>query len=61
MSYFEEQTKIYIGETLTVLQPFYEMPSLEVVDEWVMILESILKEVHTVHGDEQILLEALVY
>ena len=52
MSYFEEQTKIYIGETLTVLQPFYEMPSLEVVDEWVMILESILKDVFAVHGDE---------
>jgi len=61
MTYFEDQSKIFLGETLTVLQPFYEVPSIELVEEWVMILESTLKEVFAVHGEEQVLLEALIY
>ena len=37
------------------------MPNQDVFNTWVMYLESILKEVHSVEGSEQILLEALNY
>jgi len=40
MYYFDDQTKTYIGDTLTVLKSYYEMPNIEIVDEWVMFLES---------------------
>lgn len=40
MYYFDDSSKTYIGDTLTIFKSFYEMPSLELVDEWVMILES---------------------
>lgn len=41
--------------------PYYCMPSQHVFDTWIMYLESILKEVYSVEGSEQILLEALNY
>lgn len=41
------------------LLPFYLMPNKDVFNTWVMYLESILKEVYSVQGSEQILLEAL--
>jgi hypothetical protein len=37
------------------------MPSLELVDEWAIVMESLLKEVITVNGSEQVLLESLIY
>lgn len=43
------------------LLPFYQMPNQHVFNTWIMYLESILKEVHSVEGSEQILLEALNY
>ena len=52
MYLFDDQSKTYIGETLTVLKSYYEMPSLEIVDEWVMILESQLNQVYSVYGGE---------
>ena len=47
--------------THTVLSPLYDMPSLDVVDEWTIVMESLLKDVYTVNGSEQVLLESLVY
>jgi hypothetical protein len=41
------------------LLSFYYMPNHHVFNTWVMYLESILKEVFSVEGSEQILLEAL--
>lgn len=37
---------------MTILKSFYEMPSLDIVDEWVMILESQLKDVFSIYGGE---------
>jgi hypothetical protein len=40
MYYFDDASKTYIGETFTVLRSYYEMPSIDLVDEWVIVLES---------------------
>ncbi len=61
MYYFDDSTKVYVGETFTVLKSFYEMPNLDLVDEWTLVLEFLLKDVVSVNGQEQVLLEALVY
>lgn len=61
MYYFDDASKTYVGDTYTILRPQYEMPSLDVVDEWTIVMESLLKDVYTVNGSEQVLLEALVY
>lgn len=52
MYYFDDQSKTYVGDTLTVFRPFYEMPSIDVVDEWTMILESQFKDVFSIYGGE---------
>lgn len=61
MHYFDDSSKTYIGDTLTILRSFYEMPSMDVVNEWVIIMESFLKDVYSPSGAEQVLLEAFVY
>ena len=61
MYYFDDSSKIYIGDTFTVFKAFYEMPTLDQVDEWVIVMESLLKDVYSVTGSEQVLLEAFVY
>jgi hypothetical protein len=52
MYYFDDASKTYIGDTLSVLKAYYETPSLEIIDEWVIITESLLKDVYTVNGNE---------
>ena len=47
------------GSGSTVFQPYYELPSIDVVNEWVIVLESLLNEVYSVQGCEAVLLEAL--
>ena len=47
------------GSGSTVFQPYYELPSVDVINEWVIVLESLLSEVYSVHGCEAVLLEAL--
>ena len=37
------------------------MPNVDVINEWVIVLESLLKDVFSVQGCEQVLLEALIY
>lgn len=59
--YFDDQSKTYVGDTLSVLRPYYEMPNLEVIDSWIIIIESLLQDVFTVNGNESVLLEALAY
>ena len=59
--YFDDKNKTYVGDTLSVLRPFYEMPTQEVVDSWIVIVESLLQDLFTVTGSEQVLLEAYVY
>lgn len=59
--FFDEESKTYVGDTLTVLKPYYEMPNIDVVNEWVICMESLLKDVYSVNGSEQVLLEAFVY
>ena len=49
------------NEMNTIFQPFYDMPNVDVVNEWVIVLESLLKDVYSVQGCEQVLLEALIY
>lgn len=44
-----------------MLQPFYEMPNIDVMNEWVIVLESLFKDVYSAYGSEQVLIEALVY
>ncbi len=45
----------------SVFQPYYEMPNVDVINEWVIVLESLLNEVYSVEGCEAVLLEALVH
>ena len=52
MYYFDDSSKIYVGETFTVLKSYYEMPTVEIVDEWIIIIESLLKDVVSVTGCE---------
>lgn len=52
MYYFDDTSKIYVGDTFTVLKSFYEMPSLDLVDEWTIVMESLLKDVYSVNGHE---------
>lgn len=61
MYYFDDSSKTYIGDTFTVLKSYYEMPNIDIVNEWVIIMESLLKDVYSVNGSEQVLLEAFVY
>ena len=49
------------GGANSVFQPYYDMPHPVVIDEWVIVLESLLQDVYSVHGSEQILIEALIY
>ena len=37
------------------------MPNIDIVNEWVICIESQLKDVISVSGEEQVLLEALIY
>jgi hypothetical protein len=37
---------------MTVLRPYYDIPNIDVIDEWTMIMESLLKDVVTVNGEE---------
>lgn len=53
--------KEYNGESLTVLRPHYDIPNIDLIDEWTMVIESLLKDVVTVNGGEQVLLEAFIY
>ena len=43
------------------LLSFYKMPNKDIFNKWVMYLESVLKEVYSLHSTEGILLEALNY
>lgn len=52
MHYFDDSSKTYVGDTLTVLKSYYEMPSMDVVNEWVIFMESLLKDVISVGGSE---------
>ena len=47
------------GSGQTVFLPYYELPSIDVINEWVIVLESLLNEVYSVQGCEAVLLEAL--
>jgi hypothetical protein len=48
-------------QTSSNFLPYYCMPTSHVFDKWVMYLEHILKDVYSVEGSQQILLEALNY
>lgn len=51
---FDDATKTIAGggETSMVLQPYYELPNLEVIEKWTIVMESLVKEVFTVDGSE---------
>jgi hypothetical protein len=59
--YFDDSSKTNIGDTMTVLRSFYEIPNIDIVNEWVLFMESFLKDVYSITGSEQVLLEAFVY
>ena len=52
MYFFDEESKTYVGDTFTVLRSFYEMPNIDIVNEWVICMESLLKDVYSVNGSE---------
>ncbi len=37
---------------LTILRPHYEMPEIDVIDEWNIVMDSLLKDLRTVNGGE---------
>ena len=37
------------------------MPNADIINEWVIVLESLFNEVFSIHGREQVLLEALTH
>lgn len=40
------------GGANSVYQPYYDMPQQPLIDEWVLVLDSLLQDVHSVHGCE---------
>ena len=54
-------TGLVLSPENSILMPYYEMPCADVINEWVIVLESLLTDVYSVHGCQQVLLEALVY
>jgi hypothetical protein len=52
MHYFDDSSKTYIGDTFTVMRSYYEMPNIDIVNEWVICMESLLKDVYSVNGSE---------
>ena len=51
VSHFEESNK---QENITIFRPYYEMPGVDVIDEWNIVMDSLLKDVHAVNGSEQV-------
>lgn len=49
---FDDSSKTYVGDTFTALKSYYEMPNIDIVNEWVIILESLLKDVYSINGSE---------
>ena len=45
----------------SVFQPYYELPNIDVINEWVIVLESLLNEVYSVQGCEAVRMEALTH
>lgn len=45
----------------TVLRPFYPYPNMDLINEWVICLESLLNSVFSPSGSESVLLEAYMY
>ena len=45
----------------SIFLPYYELPNIDVINEWVIVLESLLNDVYSVQGCEAVLLEALTY
>lgn len=37
------------------------MPNIDVINEWVIVLESLFKDVYSAYGSEQVLIEALIF
>lgn len=58
---FNDKSKVFVGDTMTVLRSFYPMPGIDTVNEWVICVESLLKDVYTINSCEQVLIEAFVY
>lgn len=50
--YFDDNSKTFVGDTFTVLKSYYEMPDMDIVNEWVICMESLLKDVVSVSGSE---------
>ena len=40
------------GDGFSVFQPYYEMPNADIINEWVIVLESLFNEVYSIHGRE---------
>ena len=55
LHYFDDGSR----QTATALQAYYEMPQLDIVEKWTIVMESLLKDIIGVDGSEQVLLEAL--
>ena len=47
--------------SVTVLKAYYEMPSLDIIEKWKIVMDSLLKDICGVNGSEQVLIEALTY
>ena len=47
------------GTGSSIFSSYYDLPSIDVINEWVIVLESLLNEVYSVQGCESVLLEAL--
>jgi hypothetical protein len=50
--YFDDQSKTNVGSTMSALKSFYEIPNIDMVNEWVLFTESLLKEVVSVNSSE---------
>lgn len=49
---YKLQTQVQNPNQNTVLQPFYEIPNIDVINEWVIVLESLFKDVYSACGSE---------
>ena len=50
--YFDDSSKPYNGETLSIFRPIYEMPNQDVIDEWTIVMDSLMKDMSTVNGSD---------
>ena len=54
-------TSFASSSSTSIFEPYYELPHIDVINEWVIVLESLLNEVYSVQGSESVIMEAMTH